>query len=139
MSSPNDIELMQKLQFILNSEIQPVLATRDQIIIRRMQRADYQGSGQSRLHGHPGVMKDERHKLAASSWRLVLLLLVLYPLSIGPADCILALCSGHPRFGAGLHAAYYPVSSICGKSATLTTLLGHYVVLWHRAVRDPLR
>ena len=32
MSDPSDFNLVQKLQFILNSEIQPVLATRDQII-----------------------------------------------------------------------------------------------------------
>jgi type IV pilus assembly protein PilB len=32
MSDPSDFDLVQKLQFILNSEIQPVLATRDQII-----------------------------------------------------------------------------------------------------------
>ncbi|HEV3302335.1 MAG TPA: hypothetical protein VG055_21955 [Planctomycetaceae bacterium] len=84
-------------------------------------------------------MSDERHKLAAWIWRPVLLLLVLYPLSIGPADCILGRCSGHPQISAGLHAAYYPISCICGKSVTLTTLLGHYLVLWHRAVGDPVR
>ena len=32
MSDPSDCELVLKLQFTLNSEIQPVLATRDQII-----------------------------------------------------------------------------------------------------------
>jgi hypothetical protein len=61
---------------------------------------------------------------------------VLYPLSIGPADCVLGRCSGHPRISAGLLAAYYPISCICGKSATLTALLGDYLVLWHRAVGD---
>src|SRR3989440_6183716 len=32
MSDPNDFETMQKLQFILNKDIQPVLAPREQII-----------------------------------------------------------------------------------------------------------
>jgi hypothetical protein len=70
-------------------------------------------------------------------WALVALF-VLYPLSIGPADCILGRCSPDSEISAGLLAAYYPVSSICGKSATLTTLLGHYLVVWHRAVGDPV-
>jgi hypothetical protein len=79
-------------------------------------------------------MSDEPKKRSRAwiGWALV----VLYPLSIGPADCIVGRCSGHPWISAGLLAAYYPISSICAKSATLTTMLGHYLVLWHRAVGD---
>jgi|HubBroStandDraft_6_1064221.scaffolds.fasta_scaffold47472_4 hypothetical protein len=84
-------------------------------------------------------MSDEPTKQSRAwiGW-IALCLFVLYPLSIGPADCILGRCSGHPQISLGLHAAYCPISSICGKSATLTTLLGHYLVLWHRAVGDPI-
>jgi hypothetical protein len=79
-----------------------------------------------------------KHKSRARIGWTLFTLFVLYPLSIGPADCILGRCSAHSRISDGLHAAYYPISSICGKSATLTTLLGHYLVLWHRAAGDPV-
>jgi hypothetical protein len=82
-------------------------------------------------------MSDEPKKRSQAriGWT-VAALFVLYPLSIGPADCILGRCSEHPRISAGLHAAYYPISSICEKSATLKAIFVQYLVLWHRAVGD---
>jgi hypothetical protein len=83
-------------------------------------------------------MSDEpkkRRSWAPIGWTLAVVL-VLYPLSIGPADCILGRCSGHPRISAGLLAAYYPISSICEKSATLKAIFVQYLVLWHRVVGD---
>ncbi len=84
-------------------------------------------------------MSDEPKKRPRAwiGWMLIAAL-VLYPLSIGPADCILGRCSADSGISAGLHAAYYPVSSICGKSRTLTDLLGEYLILWHRIVGDPV-
>jgi hypothetical protein len=76
-------------------------------------------------------MTSDRKKPGVAFWAtaVVVMLLVSYPLSIGPAHLI--ECSmNHPSVYRGMHAVYRPIGLVCRRSELATRIACRYTDVW---------
>lgn len=62
------------------------------------------------------------------------LVVVMYPLAIGPLDCVYRRCGDYPRLQTALRVTYRPLGLLSQKSTTTNAMLGRYLALWHRII-----
>jgi hypothetical protein len=62
-------------------------------------------------------------------WLTLLAMLLLYPLSVGPAAWIVARADS-PAVYAFVHTLYSPLRSLSSQSKTAENILSRYVVWW---------
>jgi hypothetical protein len=78
-------------------------------------------------------MSDEPSKRSRAWFGLGLALVIaMYPLAVGPLDCIYRRCGDYPRLQAALRVTYSPLLFFCDRSTKTNAFVGWYLAIWHR-------